>query len=110
MTADRQNEKRACYAVIFSSVRKNEHHGYDETAAAMETLARTMPGYLGHEAARGSDGFGITVSYWESEDAIANWKRHADHLAAQQRGRKDWYSDYMVRVARVTRSYGMKRA
>jgi heme-degrading monooxygenase HmoA len=35
-----------------------------------------MPGYLGLESARGPDGVGITVFYWTSEDAIANWKRH----------------------------------
>ena len=110
MSADHRPEEAGCYAVIFSSVRGENHEGYDDMAAAMEALARTMPGYIGHEAARGGDGFGITVSYWESEEAIANWKRHADHLAAQRRGRKEWYKDYTVRVARVTRSYGMKRA
>lgn len=110
MPADHRPEETGCYAVIFSSMRGENHEGYDEAAAEMEALARTMPGYIGCEAARGGDGFGVTVSYWESEEAIANWKRRAEHLAAQRRGRKEWYKDYTVRVARVTRSYGMKRA
>lgn len=107
-TGDGQNPP-SYYAVIFSSRRADGDSGYQETVKAMEELAATMPGYIGFEAARGEDGFGITVSYWESEEAIANWKKQADHLAAQQRGRDEWYKDYTVRVARVTREYAMNR-
>ena len=78
-------------------------------AARMVELAQTMPGYLGIEAARNADGFGITVSYWESEEAIANWKKNAEHLEAQRRGRAEWYSQFEVRVAKVERSYAMKK-
>ena len=75
----------------------------------MEELAETMPGYIGVESARGEDGFGITVSYWESEAAIANWKRQAEHLEAQRQGRAEWYNEYTVRVAKVERTYGMQK-
>lgn len=74
-------------------------------ADAMEKLAKTMPGFIGIESARGPDGFGITVSYWESETAIAAWKANAKHLVAQARGKDVWYQDYSVRVAQVTRAY-----
>ncbi len=96
------------YAVIFTNQRADVEAGYAETAAHLEALARTMPGYLGFETARGADGFGITVSYWETEEAIRNWKSEIDHLEAQKRGREAWYSDYTVRVARVERQYRMK--
>jgi heme-degrading monooxygenase HmoA len=49
---------------------------------------------------------GITVSYWESEDAIRQWKRNAEHLEAQRRGRAEWYESFVVRVCRVERAYG----
>jgi heme-degrading monooxygenase HmoA len=93
------------YAVIFTSRRKGEASGYGETADRMAELAQGMPGYLGLESARGLDGVGITVSYWASEEAIAHWKRHADHLAAQDRGKKQWYQHYELRVAKVERAY-----
>ena len=67
------NFKPPYYAVIFSSSLANAT-GYDETAQRMVELAATMPGYLGIESARGTDGFGITVSYWRDEEAIANWR------------------------------------
>lgn len=97
------------YAVIFSAQRTVGDDGYSDAAARMEQLAATMPGYIGIESARDEAGFGITVSYWESEEAIRNWKREAEHLEAQRRGVENWYLDYMVRVAKVERAYSMKQ-
>jgi heme-degrading monooxygenase HmoA len=91
-------------AVIFTSLRTPGDNGYGETAAAMDRLARQQPGFLGVESAR--DDLGITVSYWQDEDAARNWKQVAEHLAVQRQGRDTWYRDYRVRVATVTRDYG----
>ena len=94
------------YAVIFTNRHKAaDDPDYASMGAEMEALAKTMPGYLGFEAARDSSGFGFAISYWESEEAIKNWKRQIDHLEAQRRGRSDWYEDYVVRVAKVERAY-----
>ena len=102
------------YAVIFSSVRHDGGgggaDGYDATAARMVELARGQPGFLGVESTRGVDGFGITVSYWTSEEAIAGWRRHAEHALARERGREAWYRHFEVRVARVERAYGRRGA
>ena len=92
------------YAVIFTSERTGGDHGYTDMAARMLELAADQPGYLGVESAR--SGLGITVSFWDSREAIAAWKRNAEHLAAQQRGQDDWYSAYTVRICRVEREYG----
>lgn len=93
-----------CYAVIFSSQRSDaDPAGYAAMADEMERLARRQPGFIDIESARGTDGFGITVSYWESREAIAAWGRHVDHLAAQKQGRESWYSSYRLRIAEVER-------
>ncbi len=94
------------YAVIFSSRRTPGDHGYAEMAERMAALASTQPGYLGAESARDADGFGITVSYWASAEAITGWKAHLEHLVAQARGQSTWYAHYEIRVARVERAYG----
>ncbi|WP_204344673.1 antibiotic biosynthesis monooxygenase family protein [Psychroserpens algicola] len=91
------------YAVIFTSLQSENTEGYSEMANQMEVSAKQQEGFLGIESAR-SD-LGITVSYWESLDAIKNWKQHSDHLIAQQKGRKDWYSYYKVRICKVEREY-----
>lgn len=91
------------YAVIFTSLRTEGDQGYAETARRMVELAREQPGFLGIESVR--DGLGITVSYWESLEAIRAWKENAEHRLAQARGR-DWYASFRVRVCRVEREYG----
>jgi len=75
-------------------------------AQRMAELAKDMPGFLGLESVRGEDGFGISVSYWASEEAIKNWKAHTEHQVAQTTGKKTWYEDYALRVAKVERAYG----
>lgn len=94
------------YAVIFTSLRTEVDGGYGAMAEKMVSLAAQQPGFLGVESVRGADGLGITVSYWESPEAIANWKAHTEHRVAQETGRKVWYSDYKLRVAKVERDYG----
>jgi heme-degrading monooxygenase HmoA len=94
-----------CYAVIFSSLRTDGDREYGATAQRMEELAKGMPGYLGIESARGQDGFGITVSYWRDEASIAAWRQYGEHVLAQERGKREWYAQYDIRVARVERSY-----
>ena len=94
------------YAVIFSSQRREEEAGYGVTADRMVELAAQQPGYLGIETVRGNDGFGITVSYWQSEADILNWRRNAEHSLARERGRNEWYEHFELRVAKVERAYG----
>jgi glutathione S-transferase len=92
-----------CFAVIFSNQRRAAPSDYEEIAQRMSELAPTMPGFLGYESTRGTDGFGITVSYWSSLDAIAGFRAHAEHALAQAAGRERFYATYDLRVARVER-------
>jgi heme-degrading monooxygenase HmoA len=92
------------FAVIFTSVRRAaERDGYADMAQRMEELARQQPGFLGIESVRDASGLGITVSYWQSLEAIAAWKANAEHLVAQRRGREKWYERFALRVCRVER-------
>src|SRR5690348_5349095 len=97
------------FAVIFTSIRNEEPgDGFAEADTRLFELAQRQPGYLGYETV-GEGGLGITVSYWESEAAIAAWKAVADHRAAQERGRSGWFDAYDVRIARVERAYSFAR-
>jgi heme-degrading monooxygenase HmoA len=98
------------YAVVFSSQRVEGDDGYDKMAQRMVELAATQPGFLGVESVRGADGFGITVSYWASAEAIASWKANIEHLAAQEMGKRIWYAHYELRVAKVERAYAKPSA
>jgi heme-degrading monooxygenase HmoA len=95
------------YAVIFTSLKTNDDAGYNEASQLMVKLAQEQPGYLGHESAR--DGIGITVSYWQSLEAIKVWKQQTDHALVQQKGRNQWYESYKTRICLVERDYGFEK-
>jgi len=96
------------YAVIFTSRRAAEHEGYGEMADRMVELAGDQPGFLGIESVR-EGAIGITISYWDSLEAIDGWRKHVEHREAQRLGRDAWYDEYSVRVARVERSRSFER-
>jgi len=91
------------YAVIFTTIRTEGDTGYVEMAQKMEELASKQPGYIGIESARSE--MGITVSYWESLEAISKWKENSEHLVAQKMGKEKWYSWYKLRICLVEREY-----
>jgi heme-degrading monooxygenase HmoA len=93
------------YAVIFTSQLGEDDRGYEAMAQAMSELALKQPGCLGAETARGPTGLGITVAYFADEGSIHSWKQNAQHLGAQRLGKERWYSHYVLRVAKVERSY-----
>ncbi len=91
------------YAVIFTSLRTAGDNGYQQMAERMAQLVQDQPGFLGMESAR--EELGITVSYWSSLEAIRKWKDNAEHQEARNLGRRQWYSGFQVRIARVERDY-----
>jgi heme-degrading monooxygenase HmoA len=92
------------YSVIFASEKTEseaDQSAYDIMASQMLDLAAQQPGYLGVETIENDLGHGITVSYWESMDAIKAWRDNPDHLAAQKLGKEVWYERYSLRIAKV---------
>ncbi|RIX48599.1 antibiotic biosynthesis monooxygenase [Paenibacillus nanensis] len=96
------------YAVIFTSQRTEGDNGYGAMADQMVQLASEQPGFIGVESVRDASGSGITVSYWDSLEAIRNWKRNEAHRVAQDRGKQEWYRQYKVRICKVEREYGLE--
>ena len=91
------------YAVIFTSTLTENSEGYVEMAQKMENLAKQQNGFLCIDSAR--EDVGITVSYWESLEAIKAWKQNSEHIIAQQKGRTQWYSWYNTRICKVEHEY-----
>lgn len=94
------------YLVVFTSQRSNaDETGYSAMADAMEALARTQPGFLDIQSWRDETGYGCTLSWWDSLEAIAAWKADARHQVAQQRGKDLWYDSFELQVCKVERAY-----
>lgn len=96
MSAIARTPQPPYYAVIFTSERTAGDNHYAEMADQMVQLAAVQPGFLGVESAR--EGVGITVSYWDSLEAIHHWKQNEQHVAAQSKGISDWYRTYKTRI------------
>jgi heme-degrading monooxygenase HmoA len=95
------------FAVIFTSVRTAGDNGYAEMADLMVELARQQDGFLGVESARNE--IGITVSYWRDLECIKKWRENMEHAIARDKGRKEWYQSFKVRIAKVERDYGFEK-
>ncbi len=95
-------KKSPYYAVIFTSV-LNPSEDYEHMANQMLELAQKQPVFLGFESAR--EEIGITISYWESLEAIKNWKENSFHQLAQQKGKNEFYQSYSVKICKVEKAY-----
>ena len=49
----------------------------------------------------------LLLSFWRDEAAVTAWRNLEPHRAAQAAGRSGVFRDYRLRVAEVTRDYGM---
>lgn len=93
------------YAVVFASRRTAVDAADAATVERMLAMAARQPGFLGVDSARDAAGFGITLSYRDSEAAIAAWRRDAEHTLAREGGRRDGNEHCTLRVARIERAY-----
>lgn len=97
-------------AVIFEFVpAEGARNAYLDTAAEMRPLAEGIPGFISVERfeSLSTPGRMLSLSLWENEEAVKEWRNLAAHRRAQERGRGGLFTDYRLRVAHVLRDYGM---
>ena len=97
-------------AVIFEVIPEAE--GRDEylaIAAQLRDHLGGMPGFISIERFQSlSDPAKLlSLSFWENEAAVARWRNLEEHRAAQTRGRRSLFSNYRIRVGRITRDYSL---
>ena len=102
-----ETPKAPYYAVIFTALKPKDDSAYDELSFELRMLAKEQPGFLGIESA--GDEMEITVSYWDSKEAILVWKNHPRHLEAQKAGKKSWYDAFKVRICLVEYEYAFEK-
>jgi heme-degrading monooxygenase HmoA len=98
------------YILIFEVWPKPEHRGhYLELAAVLRKELEQMPGFISVERFQSlhDEGKLLSVSVWESLEAIAAWKAHEGHREAQYLGRTEYFAAYRLRIAEVVKDYGM---
>jgi heme-degrading monooxygenase HmoA len=92
---------------IFRSTRTDHSdEEYRAWSEEMDELVTSTPGYVRHYSFRDEQSReGVTISYFDDDDSIIEWKSAARHQEAQQRGRDTFYSNYSIDIAHVVRHY-----
>jgi heme-degrading monooxygenase HmoA len=49
----------------------------------------------------------LSLSFWRDEAAVAAWRNTPNHRATQATGRAGVFSDYRLRIATMSRDYGL---
>lgn len=98
-------------AVIFEvEVAEGQSAAYLDRAAGLRPLLDQAEGFISVERFQSLTDTNklLSLSFWESEAAVARWRQTEEHRAAQQAGRAGVFSGYRLRVASVLRDYGME--
>jgi heme-degrading monooxygenase HmoA len=82
---------------------------YLDIAGALRPLLNGMDGFLSIERfeSLSEPGKILSLSFWQDEQAVAQWRNLETHRAAQAAGRGGVFRDYRLRIAGVIRDYGM---
>jgi heme-degrading monooxygenase HmoA len=98
------------YAVIFEvEVKPERKEEYLQIASELRDELNSIVGFISIERFQSlvNEGKLVSLSFWESEEAISAWRNNRNHKLAQQKGRSELFSDYRLRVAQIVRDYGL---
>ena len=95
-------------AVIFEvEMNPGREQDYFDLAASLGPELEAVDGFISVERFRSVSNVGkyVSLSFWRDEEAIRNWREHAEHRIAQARGKMTIIADFRIRVAEVVRDY-----
>lgn len=97
-------------AVIFEVIpAEGKVQEYLNIAARLKPLLENIDGFISIErfSSLAEEGKLLSLSFWRDEKAIEEWRNLESHRLAQVKGREGVFLDYRLRVANVSRDYGM---
>ena len=74
---------------------------YERMAEDMLQQARAMPGFVDFKSFSAPDGERLSLITFASRAAHDAWRDHAGHRRAQEKGRSNFYSEYLIQVCQV---------
>jgi len=85
-----------------------DQDAFHQTAGRMMELVAKMPGFKGIEwfGAIDDPHTQLALAEFESHEAVKAWKQNTEHLAAQKRGREEFFARYRIQIADIAREYG----
>ncbi|MBP0437192.1 antibiotic biosynthesis monooxygenase family protein [Tianweitania sediminis] len=88
---------------------EGEQDTYLELAAKLRAELAEVDGFISVERfeSLSEPGKLLSLSFFRDEAAIESWRNRPVHRATQARGRAGVFRDYRLRIAAVTRDYGL---
>lgn len=88
--------------VFRSRLRPGIEDQYQGVAHEMSVLVHRMEGFVDEQHFTSPDGERVTIVRFASREGHRAWAEQPEHVAAQQRGRAEFYSWYDISVAEET--------
>lgn len=98
-------------AVIFESwPKQGRGDTYLDMGQRMASLVEGRDGFTSIERFESVvlPGKFVALSFWRDEAAVTAWRNVVEHRKIQHDSRQTVFDDYRIRVASVTRDYGMQ--
>ncbi|PRD14392.1 antibiotic biosynthesis monooxygenase family protein [Pantoea coffeiphila] len=95
-------------AVLFEAdVTPAQQTRYLQLAAELKPLLADIEGFISIERFQSlaTPGKILSLSWWQNEEAVLQWKRNLMHKAAQEEGRKSIFAFYRIRIMQLAREY-----
>lgn len=95
--------------VIFEVWPKPEYKDkYLEIAAELRATLEKIDGFISVERFQSisDENKMLSLSFFESHQALDEWRNIAEHRTAQTIGRSSYFADYRLRVVSIERDYG----
>ncbi|OAE09862.1 antibiotic biosynthesis monooxygenase family protein [Pantoea allii] len=80
---------------------------YLALAAELTPALAEIPGFIRIERFQSLSAPGkvLSLSWWEDESAVRNWRENTRHQSAQAEGKKRIFAHYQIRVVQLIRDY-----
>ncbi|MEQ4910603.1 antibiotic biosynthesis monooxygenase [Proteus terrae] len=95
-------------AVIFEvKIKPGKQDRYLSLAANLKPLLKDIEGFISIERFQSlsTEGKLLSLSWWENEEAVLQWKKNILHKHSQQEGRESIFDFYKISIVSLIREY-----
>ncbi|WP_272520943.1 antibiotic biosynthesis monooxygenase family protein [Providencia sp. PROV202] len=99
-------------AVIFEArIAQNKQERYLSLAEKLKPLLSDIEGFISIERFQSlsNEGKILSLSWWENELAVLQWKQNILHMNAQQEGRETIFDFYKISIVNMVREYAFEK-
>ena len=90
--------------VVFRSrIRPGVEQELERVGGRMFELACAMPGFVSYKDYAAADGESVSIIEFRTLEDVTRWRDHLEHKAVQERGRREFFSEYRIQVCNEVR-------